>query len=37
MKKILRVVIIIAVVLIILFVVVHHLDLGGLFRRLHGG
>jgi len=37
MKKNLRVVIIVLVVLVIVVVLAHHLDLGGTFRRLHGG
>ncbi len=37
MKKSLQVIIIVAVVLVIVVALVHHLDLGGVFRRLHGG
>lgn len=37
MKKNLRVIIIIAVALVIVLALAHHLDLGGTFRRLHGG
>ena len=37
MKKALRVVIILVVVLVIVVALAHHLDLGGLFRKFHGG
>jgi len=37
MKKSLHTIIVVAVVLVIAVALIHHLDLGGLFRKLHGG
>lgn len=37
MKKILQVVIIIAVLLVIVVALAHHLDVGGVIRKFHGG
>lgn len=37
MNKNLRVVIIVIVALVIVVALAHHLDLGGHFRKMHGG
>jgi hypothetical protein len=37
MKKSLHTIIVVAVVLVVVVALIHHLDLGGLVRKLHGG